>query len=73
MRVVQDEYMPAKVDGRLIGLVLSLCNTIVNLKAVAKTHKNITYDFVAIEIYGLIVDNLAYEYKMIIRHIQQTY
>jgi hypothetical protein len=70
MRIVQDEYMPPKVDGRLIGLVLLLCNTIVNLKVVGKTHKNITYDFVAIEIYGLIVDNLAYEYKMIITHIQ---
>jgi hypothetical protein len=32
-----------------------------------------TYVFVVQEMYGLIVDNLSYEPKMIIGHIQQTY
>jgi hypothetical protein len=32
MRVSHGEYMPEKVDGRRIGLVLSSQNTIVHLK-----------------------------------------
>jgi hypothetical protein len=32
MRVSHGEYMPVKVDGRRIGLVLSSQNTIVHLK-----------------------------------------
>jgi hypothetical protein len=42
-------------------------------EAVVKYHRNITFVFVAQEMYGLIIDNLAYEIKMIIRHIQRTY
>jgi hypothetical protein len=32
-----------------------------------------TFVFVANEMYGLIIDNLAYEPKIIIRRIQQIY
>jgi hypothetical protein len=37
-----------------------------------KTNRNMISPFVANIIYGLIVDNLALEHKMIIRHIQCT-
>jgi hypothetical protein len=64
--------MPLKVDGRVIGLVL-LRSTIVTLKQMQKkTNRNMISPFVANIIYGLIVDNLALEHKMIIRHIQCT-
>jgi len=43
------------------------------LQGVEKSHRNMTSSFVANEMYGLIVDNLTYEPKMIIRHIQRTY
>ena len=39
------------------------------LDGVEKSHQNITSVFIANEMYGLIVNNLAYEPKMIIRHI----
>jgi hypothetical protein len=43
-------------------------------EAIAKTHKNIKSSFVANNVYDFIIDNnLAYETKMIIGHIQQTY
>jgi hypothetical protein len=42
-------------------------------EAVAKYHRNMTSTFVAQEMYGLIIDNLAYEHKMMIRCIQWTY
>src|SRR6185312_10785777 len=35
--------------------------------------RNISCDFVTKQIYGLIMDNLNYEPKMIVRHIKQTY
>jgi hypothetical protein len=44
-----------------------------SFEAVAQYHRNMAYALVAQEMYGLIVDNLDYEPKMIIRHIQQTY
>src|SRR6266542_868601 len=36
-------------------------------------HRNLTSGFIANEIYGLIVDNLSYEPKMIIRYIERTF
>jgi hypothetical protein len=42
-------------------------------KAVSKTQRNMTSSYTTQEMYGLIVGNLNYEPKMIIRHIQQTY
>jgi len=43
------------------------------LSEVLPSHCNISCDFVAKQIYGLIMDNLNYESKMIVRHIEQTY
>src|SRR6185437_13790733 len=43
------------------------------LSKVLPSHRNISCDFVAKQIYGLIMDNLNYEPKMIVRHIEQTY
>ena len=43
------------------------------LSEVQLSHHNISCDFVAKQIYGLIMDNLNYEQKMIVRHIEQTY
>ena len=43
------------------------------LSEVFPSHRNISCDFVAKQIYGLIMDNLNYEPKMIVRHIEQTY
>src|SRR4029079_15513742 len=40
---------------------------------VQPSHRNISCDFVAKQIYRLIMDNLNYEPKMIVRHIEQTY
>src|SRR6266540_1408302 len=43
------------------------------LEGVEKLHHNLTSVFIANEMYGLIVDNLAYELKMIIKHIERTF
>ena len=43
------------------------------LSEVLPSHRNISCDFVVKQIYGLIMDNLNYEPKMIVRHIEQTY
>src|SRR6185437_5469456 len=43
------------------------------LSEVLPSHRNISCDFVAKQIYVLIMDNLNYESKMIVRHIEQTY
>jgi hypothetical protein len=39
-------------------------------EVVAKTHRIMIYAFVTDKMYGLIIDNLVYQAKMIIRHIQ---
>ena len=43
------------------------------LSEVLPSHRNISCDFVTNQIYGLIMDNLNYEPKIIVRHIEQTY
>ena len=43
------------------------------LSEVQLSHRNISSDFVAKQIYELIMDNLNYEPKMIVRHIERTY
>ena len=43
------------------------------LSEVLPSYRNISCDFVAKQIYGLIMNNLNYEPKMIVRHIEQTY
>ena len=43
------------------------------MEGVEKSHRNLTSGFIANEMYGLIVDNLSYEPKMIIRHIERTF
>ena len=43
------------------------------ISEVQQSHRNISSDFVAKQMYGLIMDNLNYEPKMIVRHIEQTY
>ena len=43
------------------------------LSEVLPSHRNISCDFVAKQMYGFIMDNLNYERKMIVRHIEQTY
>ena len=43
------------------------------LSEVLPSHHNISCDFVAKQMYGFIMDNLNYEPKMIVRHIEQTY
>ena len=42
-------------------------------EGVEKSHRNLTSAFIANEMYGLIVDNIAYEPKMIIKHIERTF
>ena len=41
------------------------------LLEVLPSHRNISCDFVAKQMYGFIMDNLNYEPKMIVRHIEQ--
>ena len=43
------------------------------LEGVEKKHRNMTSVFVAQEMYGLIMDKLDYEPKLIVRHIEQKY
>src|SRR6185503_3452895 len=43
------------------------------LSGVLPSHHNISSAFVAKQMYGFIMDNLNYEQKMIVRHIEQTY
>jgi len=43
------------------------------MSEVQQLHRNISSDFVAKQIYGLIMDNLNYEPKMIVRYIEKTY
>jgi hypothetical protein len=44
-----------------------------HLPGVQKTHRNLTSQYIANEMYGMIVDNLSYEPKSIIRYIQEKY
>ena len=43
------------------------------MSEVQPSHRNVSSEFVAKHIYGLIMDNLNYEQKMIVRYIEQTY
>nr|ABF95899.1 transposon protein, putative, Mutator sub-class [Oryza sativa Japonica Group] len=43
------------------------------LPGVQKYHRNITCAFVASEMYAHVIDNLTYEARSIIRHIEETY
>nr|CAD40694.3 OSJNBa0083D01.11 [Oryza sativa Japonica Group] len=43
------------------------------LPVVQKYHRNITCAFVASEMYAHVIDNLTYEPRSIIRHIEETY
>jgi hypothetical protein len=43
------------------------------LKSTKKYHHNITSQFLVDEMYGMIVDNLAYEPRLMIRHIKEKY
>jgi hypothetical protein len=47
--------------------------TTCHLPGVQKTHRNLTSQYIANEMYGTIVDNLSYEPKSIIRYIQEKY
>ena len=40
---------------------------------VEQTHRNITSSFIARHVYGLIIDKMDYEPRLIIRHIEQTF
>jgi hypothetical protein len=40
---------------------------------VQKSHHNLTSQYIANEMYGMIVANLSFELKSIIRHIQEKY
>ena len=40
---------------------------------VEQTHRNITSSFIARHMYGLIIDKMDYEPRLIIRHIEQTF
>ena len=44
-----------------------------HLQTVEKYNRNLTSQFIATEMYGMIVDNLSYEPKFIIRHIKEKY
>jgi hypothetical protein len=44
-----------------------------HLPGVQKSHRNLTSQYIANEMYGLIVANLSFEPKSIIRHIQEKY
>jgi hypothetical protein len=44
-----------------------------HLPGVQKFHRNLTSQFIANEMYGMIVANLSYEPKSIIRRIQEKY
>ena len=43
------------------------------LDGVEKSHRNITSAFIASDMYRMIIENLTYEPRMIIRHIERTY
>ena len=43
------------------------------LSEVLPSYRYISCDFVAKQMYGFIMDNLNYEPKMIVRHIEMTY
>jgi hypothetical protein len=44
-----------------------------HLPGVQKSHRNLTSQYIANEMYGIIVANLSSEPKSIIRHIQEKY
>jgi hypothetical protein len=44
-----------------------------HLPGVQKTHRNLTSQYIVNEMYGIIVENLSYESKSIIRYIQEKY
>ena len=62
------------IQGKMkVELEMFHCDRARFLSEVVPSHRNISCDFVAKQIYGLIMDNLNYEPKMIVRHIERTY
>ena len=70
---VHGEYMHSRENRSRTVNVLFVTDHTCLLSEVQPSHHNILCDFVAKQIYGLIMDNLNYEQKMIVRHIEQTY
>ena len=69
---VHGEYMHSKENGSQTGNVPLSQSTLVCCQKFFPRIA-ISCDFVAKQMYRFIMDNLNYEPKMIVRHIEQTY
>jgi hypothetical protein len=56
---------------RLLGM-LNCHSAHLSFAGVQKTHHNLTSPYIANEMYGMLVENMSFEPKSIIRHIQES-
>ena len=72
MAIVHGEYMPTRASTRHWECSIVTAYTC-RLTAVAQTHRNITSTFVAKKMYGVILDKIDYDPKLIIRDIDDRF
>jgi hypothetical protein len=65
--------MLIRVNGKIIGNAQLSLSTHIICREVQKTHRNLTSQYIANEMYGMIVENISYKPKSIIRYIQEKY
>ena len=70
---VHGEYMHSRENGSQNWKCSIVTEHTCLMSEVLPSHRNISCDFVAKQMYGFIMDNLNYEPKIIVRHIEQTY
>ena len=73
MMDVHGEYVHSMENESRTRIISIVTEHTYLLSEVLPSHRNISCDFVAKQMYGFIMDNLNYEPKMIVRHIDQTY
>jgi hypothetical protein len=71
MMVILGRYMLKGKIERLLGVFNCWRAHLSSLQSMEKYHCNIMSQFIADEMYGVIVDNLAYEPRSMIRHIKE--
>ena len=73
MAIVHGEYMPTRGKYKTHWECSIVTPHTCRLTDVAQTHRNITSTFVAKKMYGVILDKIDYEPKLIIRDIDDRF
>ena len=73
MAIVHGEYMPTRASTKKLWECSIVTPHTCRLTAVAQTHRNITSTFVAKKMYGVILDKIDHEPKLIMRDIDDRF